>query len=231
MRIGIFGGSFNPIHKGHIQIVLTAIKELELDKIFVVPVGIPSHKEGLAPGEDRMKMCELAFESPDIIDILRELDIQLCGNDLKKKIEISDLEIEQSEISYTYNTLMMLKSKAMKENSKLENKNEKNYFFEIIGEDSARKFHTWMDYEKILKESTVVVFPRKLGEVSLEPLPFREMIRMNTPYFPYSSSEIRLQIQNCKKFEKCEEYDIILRNMLVYNVIKYVKDKKMYEGN
>ena len=74
MRIGIYGGSFDPVHVGHVNAALTFKEELSLDKIIVIPAYQPPHKKGLAmtPSEHRMNMCNLAFgklEGFEISDI------------------------------------------------------------------------------------------------------------------------------------------------------------------
>ncbi|MCJ8343161.1 MAG: nicotinate-nicotinamide nucleotide adenylyltransferase, partial [Cetobacterium sp.] len=84
MKIGIYGGSFNPIHRGHISVAKYALEKLNLDKLIIIPVGIPSHRENnLVNGKFRMEMCRLAFENME-------------------KIEISDIEINNCGINYTY---------------------------------------------------------------------------------------------------------------------------------
>lgn len=133
MKIGIYGGSFNPIHFGHIKIVNYVLEQLNLDKIIVIPVGTPSHRENnLVSGEFRLKMCQLAFKD-------------------SQKIEISDIEIKSNTTSYTIDTLKKIQSIY----------GEKHEFFEIIGEDSANYFSKWKDYKEILEKSKVVVLKRK----------------------------------------------------------------------
>lgn len=133
MKIGIFGGSFNPIHNGHIEIVKFMISTLNLDKMLIVPVGIPSHKKNnLLNGKKRLTMCKLAFKDLNNIEVL-------------------DIEIKQNSISYTIDTLKKIISIY----------GEYNKYFEIIGKDSADYFEQWKNYEEILKLSTVVVFDRE----------------------------------------------------------------------
>lgn len=133
MKIGIFGGSFNPIHNGHIEIVKFMISTLNLDKMLIVPVGIPSHKKNnLLNGKKRLTMCKLAFKDLNNIEVL-------------------DIEIKQNSTSYTIDTLKKIISIY----------GEYNKYFEIIGKDSADYFEQWKNYEEILKLSTVVVFDRE----------------------------------------------------------------------
>ncbi|MBR2499236.1 MAG: nicotinate (nicotinamide) nucleotide adenylyltransferase [Clostridia bacterium] len=86
-KIGILGGTFNPVHVEHVRLAKCAVEELGLDKLLVMPTFIPPHKQVVpAPAHDRIKMLELAF-----ID--------------DEKIEVSDFEIEQGGKSYTYLTV------------------------------------------------------------------------------------------------------------------------------
>lgn len=133
MKIGIYGGSFNPVHWGHINVVKYVLEKLELDKILIIPVGTPSHRaDNLVSGELRVKMCQAAFENID-------------------KTEVSDIETKSDTLSYTIDTLKKIRKLYGKENE----------FYEIIGEDSAYYFDMWKDYLEILELSKVVVLRRK----------------------------------------------------------------------
>ena len=133
MRVGIYGGSFNPIHKAHVEIVKFILKKLELDRIIIIPVGKASHRDDvMLSGELRKKMCELAFEG-------------------EKKIVVSDIEIKSKKTSYTIDTLKKIISCY----------GGNNEFYEIVGEDSAYNLSKWKDYEKILELSKVIVFRRE----------------------------------------------------------------------
>lgn len=133
MKIGIYGGSFNPIHNAHVEIVKFILEQLKLDKIIVIPVGKASHRDDImVSGKFRKKMCELAFEN-------------------EEKVFVSDIEIKNKNISYTIDTLKKLISLY----------GEDNEFYEIVGEDSAYNFSKWKDYNQILELSKVVVFQRE----------------------------------------------------------------------
>lgn len=133
MRIGIYGGSFNPIHNAHIGIVKYILEKLQLDRIIIIPVGKASHRDDVVVnGSLREKMCQLAFEG-------------------EEKIIVSDIEIKRSKTSYTIDTLRKLISLY----------GGHNEFYEIVGEDSAYNFSKWKEYEKILELSKVVVFRRE----------------------------------------------------------------------
>jgi len=139
MRYGIFGGSFNPVHNGHIIIAQLTIEYLKLEKLFIVPAYIPPHKscKNLINFEKRYKW---------VIESFRDL----------KKIEISDFEIKKGGLSYTIDTIEFFVEKIG------------SVPFLIIGEDMAKMFHKWYRYEDILKKSKVCVYPRYREKVSLK---------------------------------------------------------------
>ena len=131
MKIGIYGGSFNPIHIGHLIIADFIRIKKGFDKILFIPVGSPSHRENnLLNGKERLKMVELAIEDYPYFDS-------------------TDIEIDRKEVSYSVDTLMELKEKF-----------PENDYIEIIGEDSAEYLHTWKDLDKILDISGFLVLKR-----------------------------------------------------------------------
>ena len=87
MKLGIFGGTFDPVHREHVQIAVSAIKELQLDKLYIMPNHIPPHKRVLPTADDdRHAMLRIAFEGVD-------------------KVEISAYETEKESVSFTYQTV------------------------------------------------------------------------------------------------------------------------------
>lgn len=195
MKIGIYGGSFNPIHMGHLNIIFQGIKLLNLDKLIIIPVGIPSHKGTLIKNEDRFNMCQLGINSSESREIIKKIGFKDDEESILRKIEVSRIEIENEKTSYTYDTLVKLKNIYL--NSE---------FYEIIGEDSAKNIETWKDYEKLLMESNVIVFKRcenggkniekKRKTMELELIKKFKMKVLNTPYYSYSSSDIRERLEN-----------------------------------
>lgn len=132
MKIAIFGGSFNPVHKEHIRMAKCAVEELSLDKLFVMPVHTPPHKKGkaLAPNEDRLEMCRLAFADDE-------------------KIRVSTYEIEKGGTSYTYLTCRHFRS--LYPDAEL---------VWLVGTDMLRDFPTWKNPEEILSMVTLCVCGR-----------------------------------------------------------------------
>ncbi len=134
MRIGIFGGTFNPPHKGHKRMALEMMKAANLDRILIIPTYTPPHKTApdLASTEDRLKMCELLYSED-------------C-------FTVSDIEIKREGKSYTVDTVSELK--------KLYSDDE---LFLIIGSDMLLTFHEWRKPEEILTMVTLCVATRENG--------------------------------------------------------------------
>ena len=171
MRIAIYGGSFNPMHIGHEKIVDYVLNNLNMDKIIIIPVGIPSHRENnLEQSDTRLKICKEIFKE-------------------NKKIEVSDIEIKSEGKSYTYDTLLKL----------IDSYGENNEFFEIIGEDSLKSLKTWKNYEELLKICKFIVFRRKDDkniQIDEEFLNNKNIIILENEYYDISSTEIRNMVKN-----------------------------------
>ena len=171
MKIAIYGGSFNPMHIGHEKIVDYVLKNLDMDKIIIIPVGIPSHRENnLEQSDTRLKICKEIFKN-------------------NKKIEVSDIEIKSESKSYTYDTLLKL--------IKIYGKDNK--FFEIIGEDSLKNLKTWKNYKELLNLCKFIVFRRKDDkntEIDSEFLNNKNIIILENEYYNISSTEIRNKVKN-----------------------------------
>lgn len=131
MKIGIFGGSFSPVHNGHLQIAEDCLIEMGLDKIIFLPNSKPPHKNvEKFSFENRVKMLKLAIED-------------------NEKFEISLVEEDFFKTHYSYNT--------MKENFC----NDKDKFYFIMGDDEFLNISSWYEYEKFLEITSVIVFLRK----------------------------------------------------------------------
>ncbi len=131
IKTGIFGGAFNPVHKGHVRLAEEAVKQLKLKRLLIIPTYDSPHKETkLAPFEDRAEMCRRAFGHID-------------------GVEISDIEVSLGGVSYTINTIRELKSLYPDEQ-----------FFLLIGGDMLFSFDKWYKYESILKEAKVCAVAR-----------------------------------------------------------------------
>ena len=133
MKTGIFGGAFDPIHKGHIYMAQKAMEEYSLDRLFLVPSGHSPNKteNAMTAFSHRYNMCKLAARA-------------VPG------IEVSDIEIKDESTSYTYVTIQKLK--ALYPQDEL-------YF--IMGGDSLDYFETWMRPDVIAKTAIILVMVRE----------------------------------------------------------------------
>lgn len=121
MRIGIYGGSFSPIHNGHIRALKAFLEQMQLDFVYVIPAFIPPHKrsDGVIDSKHRLKMCELA---------LRDVE----------GVVVSDIEIARGGTSYTVDTLRSLY-------------NEENRLFLMMGTDMMLTLDKWREPDEIFK--------------------------------------------------------------------------------
>ncbi len=175
MRIGIFGGTFNPIHEGHVRMAKHYVRELELDKLIIIPTKYPPHKTArdLASSKDRLEMCRIAFsEMPNV--------------------EISDMEMKRPGKSYTVLTIRQLREKYP--NDKL---------FLLVGGDMFRSFHNWYEFQEILLNCTLCTVARERGELQdlmrhriILSQYSENLIILEMPILELSSTEIRQRLRN-----------------------------------
>lgn len=199
-RIGIFGGTFNPPHSGHVHLARTLAKALQLNRVLIIPANLPPHKQAqmLASGADRMQMCRLAF--PDTL------------------FEVSDIELSRGGKSYTCDTLAALREKYA---------DASLYLF--MGTDMLLTFHQWRAPREILRMCRLCVAARgDMGEYeSLEayirggPLgDIRDRVTLCvTQPFPVSSTELRKMFALGRAAE----------GLLPHDVICYIQKKGLYQ--
>lgn len=137
MRIGVYGGTFNPIHRGHLTAARAAADALGLEKVLLIPDNLPPHKElpaGSATGEDRLAMCRLtAGEVPGM--------------------EVFDLELRRSGPSYTSDTLAELHAQYPDDELWL-----------LMGSDMFLSLQEWHEPERILSLAGIAAFHRTRGD-------------------------------------------------------------------
>lgn len=166
MKIGLFFGSFNPIHMGHMILAQTALNETDLDRIwFVVSPQNPfKQKKNLVPEFDRLTMVELAVE-------------------WNKDFHASSVEFALPKPSYTIDTLTLLADKY------------RSYEFALImGEDNLQYLHKWKNHEAILNHYTIYLYPRiDKGPSPLDDHP--AIHRFEAPLLNISATYIRATLQ------------------------------------
>ena len=129
-RIGIMGGTLDPIHQGHIRMAQHALTQMKLDRVLMLPSGNPPHKPGVTPGIDRYRMVCAACATHDGLVPCRE-------------------EIDRSGVIYTVDTLSILHEKYPKAE-----------LFYIIGADTLMELHKWRSFETVLTLCTFLICPR-----------------------------------------------------------------------
>lgn len=140
MRIGIYGGSFSPPHAGHVRLAEAFLRELSLDRLIVMPAGIPPHKEldGGADAEARYEMCRIAFGG------------------ISNRVEVSDYEVFVREPCYTVDTLRRFSGEGE--------------LFMLCGSDMFLTLEHWREPEEIFGMCTVVCGARVTGTKNAEAL-------------------------------------------------------------
>jgi len=190
-KIAILGGSFNPIHIGHLILANTVCEEFNLDKIIFVPCYIQPLKSNkdFASAEDRLAMIKFAIQN-------------------NPKFELSDIEIKRKGKSYTVDTLKYFKQKY-----------DDLYF--VIGADNIKDFHRWKEPDTILKLAKLIVTNRGGIEQKIpQRLRGKKIFVCKIPDIEISSTLIRNNIRSNKSIkylvpEKVEKY--IIKNKLYTN--------------
>lgn len=174
-RIAIFGGTFNPIHNGHLHLCRNCAQILGLDRVILVPAHRPPHKtvRDLASDEDRFAMCGLA----------------VAGDPL---FTVSDVELKREGVSYTIYTL---------ETFRAEYPGDELYF--ILGSDMLFILHQWYRYEDLLTLATVVAGAREEQELERMRRYHRDVLHgdprvriLSFDALPVSSTELREGLQD-----------------------------------
>ena len=166
LKIGIYGGSFDPVHCGHLLVAQAAMEELALDRIFFVPAAQSPFKPENQPASDAVR--------------LQLLRLALAG---KTHCEIDAQEIERGGISYTVDTLRNYAKKFP--GAKL---------FYLIGADNAAKLNEWRAATELARLAEFVAIPRPGDAAPVSPPPFRGRLLRGFP-FAISSSEIRTRVK------------------------------------
>lgn len=131
MKVGILGGTFDPIHLGHLEAAQAGVTCAGLDQVFLVPAGTPPHKDGaVASGADRLAMCRLA----------------VAGH---PQLRVGDWEVSRRGPSYTVDTLRTFHAERPSDEPHL-----------ILGWDAAREIRTWHAPDEVLRLARLVVVAR-----------------------------------------------------------------------
>lgn len=192
MKIGLYFGTFNPIHIGHLVIANHFVEYSDLDQVwFVVTPHSPfKKKSSLLDNNHRYQMLDRALES-------------------YPKLRVSDIEFKLTQPNYTINTLIYLGEKYP------------DYKFSIImGEDNLKSFHKWKNYNIILENHEIYIYPRiSKGKLESEFIGHKKVHFINSPIMEISSTFIRKAIKEGKN----------VRPLLPENVWQYLDEMNFYK--
>ena len=204
MKRAIYGGSFDPVHNGHVNMVRQMKEKAGLDEIIVMPTAISPFKKNMerkpASAQDRLEMCRLAFFDCPFVTV-------------------SGYEISLNEVSYTVNTMRHFR-KLYPDDS----------LFFIMGSDMLLSFHRWYCFEEIMSLCTLLVASREDGESDIAALEEQaeklsamggRVLLIRTEVYEMSSSLIREKIMNNQE----------ITCYMPENVVKYIAENNVYTHN
>lgn len=173
MKIGLFPGSFNPIHIGHLLIATFMAEEFKLDKIWflISPQNPLKDPKTLANEKERLKMVQMAIN---------------CNSNF----EASDIEFNLPKPSYTIQTLDFLKQNYPNQEFAL-----------IIGEDNLNELPKWKDYNRIINENQLLVYNRTINSENNPSITHKNILFKKLPLLDISSTMIRQRISMEKNID------------------------------
>ena len=181
-KIGLFFGSFNPVHKGHINIAKYVLSDQKLNKVLFILSPLNPFKIG---------------SKNVLLDVYHRYEILKLATKKYKNMIPSDIEFGMKKPNYTFDTI-----------AKLENIYPKKKFFLIIGSDNFKYFNKWKNYEKILEKYKLLVYPRS-GEKNSFLIKYNSVTLLRGSFFNISSDKIRRKIKSRDSLEKYISKDTI----------------------
>lgn len=178
-RIGLFGGSFNPIHNGHLHLAKAAKEGLELDRVVLIPANVSPFKQqqpDMASGADRLAMCRLAAE-----------ELPFCT--------VDSCELERSGVSYTVDTVRLFRQRYPNAELVL-----------LVGSDMFLAFQHWHCWQEILQTAALGVVSRMDGDLAQLKaqqaflLQYGKIFLCDAPVYTVSSTKIRENRKNHTDF-------------------------------
>ena len=191
-RVALYFGSFNPIHKGHIALAEWVVEQGVCDElIFIVSPQNPlKSSTELAPEFSRYEMCEMACSA----------------SRYPEQIKVSAVEFVLDKPSYTINTLRYLR----------ENFGAEMQFSILLGADNIENFDKWRDYEEILRDYRLLVYPRE--GYSTEKFADKITLLSDAPLFDFAATDIRAMVAEGADFT----------SKVDSNVANYIIQNKLY---
>ena len=200
MRLGFFGGTFNPVHLGHLALADAAMKALQLDHLYWLPAN-PWQKNAadLMPKEKRLALLRLAITD-------------------RQSMSVDTRELDRKTVSYSIDTVRELAALYPKDKR-----------FYLIGADQWTNFHTWKDWKDIFNYMALVVFTRnnRCGHCSDEVSAYIKeqkikVLHLPMPALDIESSRIRLLLNG----NRCHQTDLKLATLVPESVLEYLKKER-----
>ncbi len=191
-RIGLYFGTFNPIHIGHLAIANYLVENSELDEIWMVVTPHNPHKN-----------------KKTLLDDYQRLHLVHLATDDYEKIKASNIEFSLPQPNYTVNTLAHLSEKY-----------PDKQFTLIMGEDNLKSLHKWKNYQVILEDYSIIVYPRiSSGVLPEQFVDHPKITKIDAPIMEISSTMIRNAIKEGKD----------LRYFMHHQVQEYVEEMHFYK--
>lgn len=209
-RLGILGGTFDPIHNGHLTLAQSALEQAELELLVLMPCHLPPHREEAhASTEDRLALARLAVAE-------------------KSRINVCEYELEKASTSYTVETLAHFRD---------EMPDTELYF--CLGGDSLAQIKSWHQWQRIFGLANLIVLDRNQDDSELdqdirnrvvdsmgsERKPAGQILKLTAPQMNVSATEIRRRLVATNSGQEPDSY---LQKWLHPNVLKYIKEHQVY---
>lgn len=211
MKVGIFGGTFDPVHIGHLRVSEEVRELFALDRVYFVPVYIPPHKKdkNITDADDRLKMIRLATR----------------GN---RFFRASDIEIKRGGLSYSFDTIRFFEKKY------------KDLYF-IIGIDAFSEIDTWYNYREIFYHTNFIIMVRARGDnrykIGIFPDDIKgDMKKIDKNIFRHISGK-KIYFHDVTQIDisstQIRDYrnkDMSIRYLVPDSVERYIKQQGLYRG-
>jgi nicotinate-nucleotide adenylyltransferase len=202
MRLGIFGGSFDPVHYGHLLLAESAREQARLDEVWFVPAAVPPHKQAKTLSDDRHRV--------------EMLQLAIGGH---KAFQVSEIELQRGGASYTFETLEQIHAQRPSDD-----------LFFLMGGDSLRDLSTWRNPQRICELASILVVHRPDALVpdwevlrammSAERFAAAPPMVVEMPLVDFSSTDIRARVAQGRS----------IRYRLPPAVEKYIETQRLYRG-
>lgn len=208
-RIGLLGGTFDPVHLGHLEIANRLLKKLHLAQVQFIPNANPPHRQAIASIQDRLAMVKLAIAD-------------------YKNFIVNDVEIKKSELSYTVDTLKIVKQQLK----------HKTLCF-IVATDTFSKINQWKDWQAILNYCHLIVAPRPGFPLPNESWVINflnhHQIKTSAQLSEKDSGSILIKDISKSKTSATKIRSVLAKghypkDMLPSSVIDYIKQHNLYHG-